>query len=262
MFVETEEGALAPQSEALEAAGPEPDDGRNESLETLLWRQSRYAVIEAYRRYHENPAQHGHDFWCAVSKFARNKLYPLEHEFKDHGTAETVDDFAQEVLIEVWETMPQKKFATPAKFYAWINRLCFTHRMDAGEALRKAISLKVPLFLTGEDGEEFENPLLNPFSNAVDRSYPEPPAWIEGIDREMVILLMGGKTYEEAAKELRRSPETLKDRAKDLKREAKSRRGASKSSQIKAEKISSEITPFSASKTAYYYVEGKRERGT
>lgn len=211
-------------SEAESTAGDEQESRRHapgarttEDLGTLLRRQTRVRVMEAWRLYSEDPVRHERDLCLAVLEFARKKLYSLEYEFRDRGTAETVDDFAQEVAIEVWETMGGRK-RSPATFYAWLNRLCFSKSKDAGKGLRRAVWEKEPLFLS--DGNE--NPLVNRLSNRIDRGC-EIPGWLEGTDRLIVELALDGKSYRQIGETLGIPLRTIKNHAGKLKKAAKMR---------------------------------------
>jgi hypothetical protein len=214
---ETQDDPVAPQE-------PEEDDGRGKSLESLLWRQARGRVKEAYRCYADDPERYADGLFGAVIDFATRKLYPLEYEFKDHGTTETVDDFAQEVAIEVWSTIDAKKFSSPAKFYSWLNRLCFTKSKDAGKGLRRAVMEKVPLFTPvpgDESGDADENPLLNRFSQTVDRGFPIPE-WVVGTDLAICLLIQDGITdYARIGYELGLKTQTVTNRVSLLRKRAK-----------------------------------------
>jgi Sigma-70 region 2 len=65
-----------------------------------------------------------------VFKFARLKLLSLEYDFRDFGTAETVDDWAQEVTITVWQKLHTFK-GEPSSFYAWVHKICFSKVVKA-----------------------------------------------------------------------------------------------------------------------------------
>lgn len=170
--------------------------------------------------------RHEGDLCLAVLEFARKKLYPLEYEFKTVGTAQTVDDFAQEVAIEVWRGLERRK-RTTANFYAWLNRICFTTAKDAGKGLRRATWEKEPLFRSFGDGEVVENPLLNRFSNVIDWKF-QIPAWIEGTDRLVCELIRDGKDYAQIGKVLNLETQTVTNRVSLLRKRARAMKKNSK----------------------------------
>jgi len=230
-----QEEPFTPQGEASGSPDEEPeddDDGRGKSLEALLWRQSRKSVMETYRRYAENPAQHEEELYQTVLNFAFAKLYPLEIEFKSTGTTDTCDDHAQEVVIKVWQDIGRPWVRrngasgprTPTEFYNWLNRQCFTKSKDAGRALRRAVNEKVPLFTSfDEDGVPEENPLLNKFSNAIDLDF-NIPEWVVGTDRCICQLMLDGRDYAQIAKELGMSLAAVEKRMSRLRQEVKDRK--------------------------------------
>ncbi|HEX3659953.1 MAG TPA: hypothetical protein VHU89_00880 [Acidobacteriaceae bacterium] len=179
-------------------------------------------MMEAYRLYTENPERYADDLFRAVLDFATKKLYPLEYEFKDRGTAETVDDFAQEVAIEVWTTMGSRK-RSPATFYAWLNRICFSMSKDAGKSLRRSSWEKEPLFLTLGGGDAVENPLLKRLSNVVDRGFMIPE-WVTGTKLLICCSLLDGKDYRRIAWELHTTVAAIEQHVCRLKKEVKKRR--------------------------------------
>src|ERR1035441_6723550 len=63
-----------------------------------------------------------------VLKFAKGKLYRLELDFSDFGTAETADDFAQDATIKVLENL--HAFSGKASsFYPWVHSIVYRTRV-------------------------------------------------------------------------------------------------------------------------------------
>jgi hypothetical protein len=98
-----------------------------------------------------------------VNEFALVKLIYLEHvpDFRQFGSAETADDWAQEVSIKVWQELISKDSErTGEQFYAWVHKIAFNQAADSFNYLLDERATKVPLFVKGiddqEDGEEHE----------------------------------------------------------------------------------------------------------
>lgn len=216
---EEQETPFAGHGEPSEPEAAEPVAKPRASLSALLWGQTRARVMEAYRLYTENPERYADDLFRAVLDFATKKLYPLEYEFKTVGTADTVDDFAQEVAIEVWTTMGSRK-RSPATFYAWLNRICFTTAKDAGKSLRRAVWEKEPLFLAGGN----ENPLVNRLPNFIYHGFVIPD-WVKGTKLLICCGLLDGKDYRRIAWELHTTVAAIEQHVCRLKKEVLKRRG-------------------------------------
>ncbi len=161
-----------------------------------------------------------------VLKFAFTKVSHLEHEhsFKDFGTAETADDWAQDVTIKVWQGLTgtgAKQFeGTGEQFYSWVHKIAFNQATDAFNDLLEEKKTKVTMFHEieeeGERGsiETFteENPLIHAEGAGYGAGIGIPKS-ATGKDREICILLltevqdqkkngdyfMRGRTYAEVA---------------------------------------------------------------
>ena len=89
-----------------------------------------------------------------VLKFAKGKLYRLELDFADFGTAETADDFAQDATIKVLENL--HTFSGKASsFYPWVHRLVFVTRAEGFNTIKEQKQEKVSLLR--EVGDEDYN---------------------------------------------------------------------------------------------------------
>ena len=161
----------------------------------------RNNLMSAYEAYERREPNSMDKLLELVRKFAYMKLCHLEFDFKGFGTAETVDDWAQDVVINVWQNLEKKTFKTPALFYSWVHKIAFNQATDSFNYLIEEKSTEVPLMVkirdehgTDEEDEE-ENPLIHSQSNN-DHSI-RIPASVQGIDRTICKLLL--TTVREAA---------------------------------------------------------------
>lgn len=185
-----------------------------------------------------------------VNEFAFLKVRHLEHDFKDFGSAETADDWAQEVSIKVWQNLEQfanNPASTPASFYSWVHKIAFNQATDAFNLLYEERRIKVDLTVPvrddygrKKDGEEEENPKIYMNGGASDIG-PSIPRSAEGLDRTICNLLLTevrgeddrhrGRTYAEVARLLDMSVDAveirirrMRDKNKANKEQEKARR--------------------------------------
>ena len=127
--------------------------------------RTRNDLISAYEAYQRREPLSMDRLLELVRAFAYVKLYHLEHDFKDFGSAETVDDWAQEVVINVWQNL--EKFegnpkSTPDNFYSWVHTIAYHKGTKAFACIDDERAVKVPLFRKNEDGDgegfEVDNP--------------------------------------------------------------------------------------------------------
>jgi hypothetical protein len=94
-----------------------------------------------------------------IHAYAYDRLwYELEAPntgFQTTGTAETADDWAQKVVINVMTALG--KGTTPDNFPAWVSQIVKNQRHDAKRHLIKRRAEKVDLFVSG-DPDEVPNP--------------------------------------------------------------------------------------------------------
>lgn len=161
-----------------------------DALAKLKYQANKRKISEAFANYIDNPARHESAFWTAILEFAKLKVFHLEHDFKDMGSAETADDWAQDVAINVWQKLPTFK-GTPEGFYAWLNRSAFNKATDAFRQLKKKQDTHVGL--TAEHVDDFDGETYEEVHSEVYRSVYEggsevhigPPTWVQGIDRSI-----------------------------------------------------------------------------
>lgn len=201
---------------------------------------TRTKLISAYEAYQRQEPGSMDALLLLVRSFIYMKLYHLEHDFKDFGSAETVDDWTQDALLRVWQDLPKKKFDTPALFYSWLHKVAFNQEADSVEYLRREKRTKVSLFVDNENenGETYEddNPLIYADSGGCD-AHPGIPANVQGIDRDICILLltevqdmrdgeyiMRGRTYAEVGLVLGMTEGAVKSQMQRLRKRLKKER--------------------------------------
>lgn len=162
-----------------------------------------------------------------VKDFAYNKVYKIEREFKDFGTSQTADDWAQEVVVDVWGSLQKGHFkGEPDAFYPWLHRLVYNKAIDAfnyvldekkgktqkvnhvdeeGNPIVVEIRVggKVPLEVEGQgdDGEDdvFDNPLLFEGRGGVAAPFAIPKEITDPIDILILDLIYDGQSQDEIA---------------------------------------------------------------
>ena len=103
------------------------------------------AAYEAYRRCEPGSLD---ALLMKVRKFAVLKTVHLEYNFEDFESAETVDDWSQNISFKVWqglESFDKNPKSTPELFYSWVNRICFTEAADAFKETKKQRDTHVKL---------------------------------------------------------------------------------------------------------------------
>jgi len=169
----------------------------NNKLAGTKREQNRNNLISAYEAYQRREPRSMDNLLAVVRKFAYMKLYHLEHDFKDFGSAETVDDWAQDVVFKVWQALDKDRFeGTPAEFYSWVHKIAFNRSTDAFNDLQDEKAIKVPLFIkskeggdeNGDDYEE-ENPAIYEEDGDASVAF-HIPASVQGIDLTICKLLL------------------------------------------------------------------------
>lgn len=168
----------------------------SDRISEIKYRRNKKKVIEAYELYRADPGGNESKFFETVRAFARVKLYYLEMEFSLVGTANTVDDYAQEVTIAVWSDLHNFK-GDSRQFYSWLHSICFKKAADFFNELKDQKLKKEPLTYTAEDKtfdeggaafeEEVDNPLL--YESEIRDSFITIPEGIQGTDRDICKLL-------------------------------------------------------------------------
>lgn len=184
-----------------------------------------------------------------VRKFVYMKLYHLEHDFKDFGSAETVDDWTQDVSIRVWQSLLKDDRRSPASFYAWVHKIAFNEGNAAFNKLIKEKATKVPLMVpisdedAGTDEDEQENPELHEeegYSSSV-----RIPASVQGVDRQICNLLLTtircaedgrhrGRNYAEVGQVLNMTEAAVESRIRQIRKNIKTDRARGEEQNKKA----------------------------
>jgi RNA polymerase sigma factor (sigma-70 family) len=126
-----------------------------------------------------------------VRKFAYTKAYHLEYDFKKFGSAETADDWAQDITIKVWQGL-EKFEGSSELFYSWVHKIAFNKATDAFNSLSEGKRSKVGLSVKVEDDEglhEIDNPEI--YASTVDYSRGVLiPASVTGVDRRICYMMI------------------------------------------------------------------------
>lgn len=153
----------------------------------------KQGIISAYEAYSRREPGSMDALMEKVREFAYMKVYHLEYDFRTFGSAETADDWAQEITLKVWLALEQGNFkGTGASFYAWVHKIAFNQATDAFKSLEKDKKKFTTITVTkkGDDEEDYEDD--NPeIYNRSDRGefHTEVPDWVEGIDRWLWTLM-------------------------------------------------------------------------
>jgi hypothetical protein len=126
---------------------------------------TRSKIITAWESYKKLQPGGTDRLFMAVREFAYSKHYDLETKFKNFGTAETADDFAQRTVADILRDLPKFRGDNGATFYAWVNRITFTDGKDAFNKIKKARDTHEPLVIKDHEHGEMENPKLNADNN-------------------------------------------------------------------------------------------------
>lgn len=203
-----------------------------EELAALTRNKTRTDLIAAYTRHRNGEPGAVDSLMTLVRKFALVKLLHLEFDFKHLGTAETADDWAQDVCLSVWKGLETFE-GSPESFYAWVHRIAYIRGTDAFNYLKGEQDIKAPMFVTNEDEDGTknteENPAMYSASPAILVAYDErdkprvdPPSCpipfgVQGIDRSICRLILAGMNYAQIAECLEMKEDSVKQRMKRLK---------------------------------------------
>ena len=171
-----------------------------DKLASLKRNSTKQALITAYQAYERKEPGSMDRLLQLVRNFAFSKVRHLEYEpdFIQMGSAETADDWAQEVLIKTWQGLANNSFrGTPEQFYAWVHKIAYRQSADAFNGLLKEKKTKVQMFTSNEEADERgrtekfteENPLIHADSGGYAWSKPIP-AHVQGVDLQICKLLM------------------------------------------------------------------------
>ena len=253
--------SLAPNSIGSEIPAPKsskPDLGQ-------IKRQQRRARMEA-----------GFDLWKAtghidpllkvVIEYTQNKLKKLEFDdgFKGIGTAETVDDWSQDVSIKIWKLLAEGKFkgTTFASFLKLLNVACKNRNSDAFEYLKDEretyVGIMTPIKddFGGNSGEEQDNPDI--YNSG---EYPVTftiPLSIQGRDLLICKLILAGMNHAQIAEDLQMSEPAVSQRMSRMRKQVAKDRQAIRAKH-EAEKHEQK-TGFDRGITAFRKLNGVKRR--
>jgi RNA polymerase sigma factor (sigma-70 family) len=197
----------------------------------------RKGLIAAYEAYQRREPASMDALMVKVREFAYMKVYHLEFEFNKFGSAETADDWAQEISIKVWQGL--EKFdndprSTPESFYSWVHKIAFNQGLAAFNDLKKQKREKVGLTVKprdefGSEEEEEDNPEI--YESKIRDSFIRIPASVTGIDLNICKMLLTkvrgkdghhrGRNYAEVARALNMTEASVKMRLNRLKMKIK-----------------------------------------
>lgn len=202
--------------------------------------KTKDAMTSAYLAYKNNKAGSLTVLLGIIKKFAIAKMYDLEIDFVKTGTAETVDDWAQEVLIRVWQGL-EGFSGVPESFYPWVHKIIFNRSTHAFNMLDDERSNKLSLTVTGWTGDDAkiaydqENPEIYKSLGGYE-GYITIPDSIQGVDLDICKLMIAGTRYEQIGEELGLTCAAVKQRMSRLRKRMEAERKASKAA-IEAEKL-------------------------
>ena len=156
---------------------------------------NKQRLEDAYQKYIDRVPGYESIFYKEVIEHAKRKMYDIEIDNPRLGTAGTVDDYAQEVVIEVWQGPSRGSFrGGKSNIYAWVQSIIFKNKKP--EFLKEIIDQRktkvgITTVVEGDDGglEEIDNPEI----------YREPegrdfdiriPSSVQGIDRLICTLML------------------------------------------------------------------------
>jgi RNA polymerase sigma factor (sigma-70 family) len=212
--------------------------------------QNKKSLVDAFNNYISAPAKYEKEFYDEVKKFAYRKLYHFEIENSKLGTTNTVDDYAQDVVVGVWTGL--KSFCGDAdSFCSWVNKIIFNTGVDFLDEIVEQRENKVGILIekVDEDGkqEQVDNSAI--YETEINDHFITIPNSVQGIDLNICKVMMSSqvqdqrkdgsyfyrpKNYAEVAEILNMTEQAVKDRVAKLKkrlkveREAKDKHSAAK----------------------------------
>jgi DNA-directed RNA polymerase specialized sigma24 family protein len=118
-------------------------------------KQNKTRLMDAYDAWKRKEPGSADTLMLAVRHFAYTKVYHLEHDFKKFGSAETADDWTQDVCAKVWKKL-DRFVGTGSKFYSYVHKAAFNRGIDAFEKLYEDRQTKTCLTVPIDDGTHIE----------------------------------------------------------------------------------------------------------
>jgi RNA polymerase sigma factor (sigma-70 family) len=202
----------------------ESQSAEKPKYEELRKNQTKEELVAAYEAYQRREPGSLDNLLVLAREFALTKVYHLEHDFREMGSYETADDWAQEVSISVWEGLvganDTKQFVGDgAGFYAWVHKIAFNRGIKAFNDLKDEQKTKVSWTLKhgrGEDAYETDNPEV--YINPIPDRLIDLPNGITGLDREIVLHVYAGRNYHEIGELLGMSESAVTSRIHQVKK--------------------------------------------
>jgi len=188
---------------------------------------SKERLEDAYAGYIDRVPGSEQKFYNEVLDLAKRKMYHLEIENPMLGTAGTVDDYAQDVAIAVWNGLGSFR-GDRSKVYAWVESIIFRTRPEFLEEIIEQRKMKVGITTIVDDEgepEEIDNPEIYRAAEGVDLDIRIPDS-VQGVDLLICKLLMTsvrgengeyrGRTYANIAMLMEMSEDAVKKRVNRL----------------------------------------------
>lgn len=189
---------------------------KKKHLEQLLHDRRVRKINRSYAIYRLDPSENNlNDLLKEVIKLARRKLRGQAEEFGDVAM-ENEDDFAQKVVIVVWEKIASFDRA-PESFYAWVINIIEFKRMHMYDDLVESKGEHVSLVLQDEDGNEYDNPAVYATSGSGIGSSFLVPEGLEEDEELICYLILEKRKYADIADILDVNISTIERRIRSLK---------------------------------------------
>jgi RNA polymerase sigma factor (sigma-70 family) len=127
---------------------------------------------------------------------------------------ENNEDFAQKVVITVWEKLKEFDKETEA-FYPWVMTIIKNYRLWLYKNLRDSVVSHVPLTVQDEEGNEYDNPDV--YSSAGSGGWLMVPEGLSEEEELIVYMLLDKHTHSEIAEFLEVHVNTVGNKIKSLK---------------------------------------------
>ena len=150
---------------------------------------------DAYQKYIDRVPGYESIFYSEVIQHAKRKMYDIEIDNPKLGTAGTVDDYAQEVVIAVWQGLKSGSFrGDSSNIYAWIQSIIYqSKKPDFLKEIIDQRNTKVSITTVIEDddseADEIDNPELYKESEERDLDI-RIPASVKGTDLTICKLML------------------------------------------------------------------------
>jgi hypothetical protein len=189
------------------------------------------ALDAAYEKYLNGEHLSEFNLLNITRDFLFKKMYSLEMYpgFRNLGTSQTVEDWVQDAMLSIWETMQR---GVEGLYSALVNRVAFTRRADAYNYMNKELKNKVKLEKGNKEAYDDDDGLDDNTENL--EIYRSPgrnregddlplriPEGINATDLDILKLISSGSTQKEAPEILDMNIKTLEKRLERLRSRVK-----------------------------------------